>query len=568
MEEAPGILDALLGETASQPVEGTPSRVGAFAWARVSTEMQEERALSIPEQLREIRDYARKNDFEIVEEFQETGSAFKRPEKRVEFERMVAEAEARPDVSAILVHDLSRFSRDSVRGKSLMRRLRDRGIQVVSLNDPEFDPDTVSGVYMEAITFAKNEAYSREVAFHTRKGCRANVQTRDQETGCCYTNGGQPLWGYRIERLTRGDQRRGHPIVKSIWVPDETIVAGRPTHEWTRHCLTDLAGKGASLEELRDFCNEQGIPAQRGPYWGISTWHSLLQPNTLLKYCGYGVWNVHCKNGSKRPPSEWIITERAHEPLITEDEAQAIAAARRRNVQKSFDKGYGRSRGSRYLLSGGLFVCGRCGSNMIGFRNEKRTYYVCGSQPYRKGMGCGPGVYVPQDMAELEVVNGMRELIEMCSDENGLVRRVNAELRDIWESSTGVDPHATQKINQIDAKIANIRKAVEDGLSDTQWANERLQDLMAERADLELKGCLGAEPPQIDAQTALAYRRDLDTVLQQGDMVERKKLVRSWVQELKLAPEALEVEITYQVPEPVMNCLVAREGFEPPTSRL
>jgi len=28
---------------------------------------------------------------------------------------------------------------------------------------------------MEAITFAKNEAYSREVAFHARKGCRASV---------------------------------------------------------------------------------------------------------------------------------------------------------------------------------------------------------------------------------------------------------------------------------------------------------------------------------------------------------------------------------------------------------
>ena len=59
-----------------------------------------------------------------------------------------------------------------------MRELRQTGIQVVSLNDPEVDPETVAGVYMEAITFAQDEAYSREVAFHTRKGCRANIQTR------------------------------------------------------------------------------------------------------------------------------------------------------------------------------------------------------------------------------------------------------------------------------------------------------------------------------------------------------------------------------------------------------
>ena len=76
-------------------------------------------------------------------------------------------------------------------------------------------PETVAGVYMEAITFAKNEAYSREVAFHTKKGCRANVQTRDSETGWCYKNGGQPLWGYRSERLVRGEVKKGRPLIKS-----------------------------------------------------------------------------------------------------------------------------------------------------------------------------------------------------------------------------------------------------------------------------------------------------------------------------------------------------------------
>jgi hypothetical protein len=64
------------------------------------------------------------------------------------------------------------------------------------LNDPDFDPETVSGVWMENITMAKNEAYSREVAFHTRKGCRANIRMRDEETNWCYKNGGQPIWGY------------------------------------------------------------------------------------------------------------------------------------------------------------------------------------------------------------------------------------------------------------------------------------------------------------------------------------------------------------------------------------
>ncbi|HEV2383071.1 MAG TPA: recombinase family protein [Terriglobia bacterium] len=192
--------------------------------------MQEERGLSIPEQLREIREYAQTRGIEIVGEFTEAESAFQHRAKRPEFERMLARARAER-VSMILVHDFSRFSRDSVGAKTLNRQLRGAGIKVVSLNDPELDPETPAGVYLEAITFAKNEAYSREVAFHTRKGCRANVQARDPETGCCYKNGGQPPWGYRSLRLERGQDKRGRPIIKSVWTLDGSIIAGRPTHE-------------------------------------------------------------------------------------------------------------------------------------------------------------------------------------------------------------------------------------------------------------------------------------------------------------------------------------------------
>jgi DNA invertase Pin-like site-specific DNA recombinase len=190
-----------------------------LAWARVSTAEQEERGLSVPEQLREIREYATAKDIEIVGEFHVTESAYQHGAKRPEFQRMLARAKA-DRVSMILVHDFSRFSRDSLEAKALVRELRRVGIRVDSLNDPEIDPETPAGVYMEAITFAKNEAYSLEVAFHTRKGCRANVQARDPETGCCYKNGGQPLWGYRSVRLERGRDKRDRPIVKVVWTLD------------------------------------------------------------------------------------------------------------------------------------------------------------------------------------------------------------------------------------------------------------------------------------------------------------------------------------------------------------
>ena len=83
------------------------------------------------------------------------------------------------------------------------------------------------------------------------------MQTRDAETGWCYKNGGQPLFGYKTARLVRGEERRGRPIIKSIWLPDDTVVNGKPMHvSSTPHLaealveLTDIENRCQHLPEL------------------------------------------------------------------------------------------------------------------------------------------------------------------------------------------------------------------------------------------------------------------------------------------------------------------------------
>ena len=57
MSEPKNLLEALVGTQPAGTAQSPTDQVKAVAWARVSTEMQEERGLSIPEQLREIRGY-------------------------------------------------------------------------------------------------------------------------------------------------------------------------------------------------------------------------------------------------------------------------------------------------------------------------------------------------------------------------------------------------------------------------------------------------------------------------------------------------------------------------------
>ena len=525
MSNTHDLLHTLIGPPKPELPLGERIPTRAFAWARVSTSRQAESGLSMPEQLRQIRMYAAKNGFEIIAEFQEAASAFRHQERRHEFNRMLERIS--PDrISAVIVHDYSRFGRDSHAAKTTRLDLQKRGVRVLSVTDPVIDPETVAGCYMEHITDAKNEAYSREVSLHTRKGCTANIQARDPETGWCYKNGGQPLFGYRAERLQRGEVKRGRPLIKSIWVPDETLVAGRTMREWTRHCLIELAGKGASFDELCDFCNKSGIPGRRKQFWCISTWHALLQPSVLLQYFGVGVWNVRDKQGRQRPTDEWIVVDNAHEALITGEEALKILDVRKAGGKKQFGACGSRSRKSPYLLSGGLFRCDRCQGNMIGFHTSSGYYYVCGSQPYRKGMGCGPGVYVPQKQVEGEVLGGLRSVLDLCADPPGFTAKVNQELRHLWEGSTGFRPDAAARISAIDQKIANIRKAVEEGLNDGKWTNARLTELARERQELGAASAVTGAPPQLDVDSVMDYRRKTEKIFLQGEPAERKRLLR------------------------------------------
>ena len=171
MSAAQDLLQSLLGAEDGSRVDPEPAPVRAYAWARVSSDGQAERGDSIHEQLRQIRAYAEKSGIEVVGEFSEIASAFQKEERRVEFHRMLAQAKTDPGVTAILVHDFSRFSRDSLLARTLIRDLGKVGIKVMSVTDPRTDTGSSADVYIEAFVHAKNEAHSRDIAFHTIKGC-------------------------------------------------------------------------------------------------------------------------------------------------------------------------------------------------------------------------------------------------------------------------------------------------------------------------------------------------------------------------------------------------------------
>ena len=244
-----------------------------------------------------------------------------------------------------------------------------------------------------------------------------------------------------------------------------------------------------------------------------------------------------------------MIVENAHPQIITEQEALEILKVRRKIRGNHSGPLKGRARQSRFLLTGGISKCSRCGKNLVGHHK----YYVCGSEPYRAGRGCGEGVYVPQLLLESEVIKDIQEIIVKFADPSRFTKKVNEELRRIWKQESGYDPNAEKRIREIDKKINHIRGLLLDGLDDVVWANQQHRDLREERDTLSVSLTRADKPIQVDQHKAMKCRARLRDILDHGSPTERKEYVQKWVDRVTLLPDEREIQIQYRVPESVTD---------------
>jgi len=304
------------------------------AYRRVSSPGQADRELSLPSQLAAIEAFAARRELTICGDYKEVASAFNHSEDRPQFQAMIAHATQDPTITAVVVSDLSRLDRDLAHAEKTIRDLRKNGVRVVSCTEPEVDQESPSSVLVEAVMLGVHEVYSRQIAQHTIRGQRENCQTRDEATGWCYVNGSSAPWGYRLEHVRRGTDRRGQPMVKTIWALDDRRTCGHQVSDWARRMLAYRA-EGVTLNRLVEWLDDLGVPAPRKGAWRNNTLYYMLLEDGLLRKAGIGVWGVHRKNGSRRPPSEWTVVPNAHPALIDLSMAEQILTVGQRNHRKT-----------------------------------------------------------------------------------------------------------------------------------------------------------------------------------------------------------------------------------------
>jgi site-specific DNA recombinase len=160
----------------------------AVLYARVSSERQAEKDLSIPSQLKALRNYALGKNWQIVREFVDEAESA-RTANRPKFQEMIQCAKQRPTpFDVILVWKLSRFARNREDSIIHKRDLKKHGVSVVSINEQVDDSPT--GQLLEGLIETLDEFYSANLSQDTRRGMKENAQRG-------HLNGARVAYGYR-----------------------------------------------------------------------------------------------------------------------------------------------------------------------------------------------------------------------------------------------------------------------------------------------------------------------------------------------------------------------------------
>ena len=248
-------------------------------YARVSSEKQAEKDLSITAQLKALRKYTLEHAWEVYKEFVDEAESA-RSANRPAFKEMIAIGRQRRKLfDAILVWKLSRFARnreDSVIYKSLLRKF---GISVISINE-QVD-ETPAGKLLEGMIEVIDEFYSINLAQDTIRGMKENAARG-------YHNGGMIPIGYKGNQVMDGTNEKTRLEPDGVFAP----IVQR---------IFQMSVNGMGAKEIVKTLNSEALRTSRGKPWSKNNIYYILKNEV---YTGTLVWNRQSKSQGRPSPKD------------------------------------------------------------------------------------------------------------------------------------------------------------------------------------------------------------------------------------------------------------------------
>ncbi|KKU34926.1 MAG: Recombinase [Candidatus Beckwithbacteria bacterium GW2011_GWA2_47_25] len=462
-----------------------------FIYARKSMESEERQQLSIPAQLDELREFAKKNDLQVIDSLIESQTA-KKPGRKV-FNELISRIE-QGEADGILSWHADRLARNAVDAGQIINLL-DTG-RLLDLKFPTVDfQNNPSGKFMLSIAFATSKNYVDNLAVNTKRGLLAKAR-RGIFPGLA------PL-GYRNSRI---NGRKTITISKK-WAP--VVIRLFQKYATGKYTFNDLslylAKQGYLTQPTKKAGGHKPVKADRlklfilqNPfYYGV------------FKYCGE-------------------IYQGKHKPLITKklfDQVQAVMAKKCWSLNPNRDPA---KRHYNWFAFGRLIKCGECGYHVTTTTKVKHykngasqafNYFHCSKASETKH--CSQS-FTPQTMA-------MANLFKICQTVSLPEKSGNWLLDRLTE-----DEHQSQtKLGQVKAGLNN--RLDELTLKLTKLLNLYLDNLIEKEEYLNQKNGLMGKRKTIEEQlTNLAE-------FQNDNIQKAKDFVRLTIQAGKITKQYLKI---------------------------
>ncbi len=286
----------------------------AAAYVRMSTEHQQ---YSTSNQMDVIREYAKRRELQIVQEYSDEGKSGLNIQGRDSLAQMIRDVqEGNGTYANILVYDVSRWGRfqDADESAYYEYMCRQAGVAVHYCAEQfENDGSPVSTI-VKGVKRAMAGEYSRELSSKVFQGACRLIQLG-------FKQGGTAGYGLRRMLIDQSGQQKAVLKIgeqKSLQT-DRVILVPGPDEEvtvvnWMYHAfLYD----GKSECEIATELNTQGIVTDFGRAWTRATVHEVL---TNEKYIGNNVYHRTSFKLKRKhvinPPDRWIRTEGAFKGIV------------------------------------------------------------------------------------------------------------------------------------------------------------------------------------------------------------------------------------------------------------
>ena len=397
--------------------------IPAVIYARYSSSGQREE--SIEGQLRECRDYAKRNGFTVVGEYVDKALTG-RTDKRPDFQRMLRDSE-RGVFKAVILWKTDRFARNRYDSAMYKYKLKRNGVRLFYAK--ESIPEGPEGIILESVMEGYAEYYSENLSQNIKRG---NYDSALE----------LKTLGQRVLGLRKGADGRFEidpetaPIVKRIF---------------------EEYADGERAKDIVARLNAEGFKTSHGGAFNKNSLRRILQNE---KYIGvYSFKDIRVEDGIPA-----IVTRDLFNKCQKQLERHHRAPAAARDTL--------------FLLTAKLY-CGKCGEPMTGDGGTSRSgkvynYYICNGRRRHK---CDKG-RVGKDWIE-ELVVG--EMMKILATEN-FIETVADKVMEFQEreKDDSVINALEARQKEIERAINNVMAAIEQGIV-TPTTKSRLVELEAER---------------------------------------------------------------------------------------